>query len=397
MASVKILLYTHKTLKDGSHPIILQVIHNRKRKVLSSGYSAIPSQWNFDKNLPNSRHPNHTLLSSKLKSEKLKLEGIILEFDNLGKDFSVDEVISKYEGILSNDTLFNYVESILENFQKIGQIGNKTIYKNTKSVFSQFRNGVDVQLNEIDYRMIQDFERYLIENGRKVNTVSIHLRTLRAIINRAIKEGLIKEENYPFKRISIKQETTSKRAVNIEVIKTIESAELSSSDKLDLYRDLFLFSFYNRGMSFVDMVFLKNNNIENGRIIYKRRKTGQQFNIKITDKAKQIIDKYATLNNPDAYLFPVLQNNGNEYADYRNSMRLMNKKLKKISTKLGIEPKLTSYVSRHSWATIAKRSGIPIAVISEGLGHDSEGTTQIYLDSFENNVLDDANDQILNF
>jgi len=176
----------------------------------------------------------------------------------------------------------------------------------------------------------------------------------------------------------------------------VEALDVSKENNLQLYKDLFMFSFYNRGMNFVDIAFLKVKNIESGRLNYTRQKTGQQFSIKITDKSKEIIDRYNDLKNPESYIFPIIYRKGKEYLDYRNAMRLMNKKLKKISNLLKLDVPLTTYVSRHSWATIAKRSGISTAVISEGLGHESEETTQVYLDSFENDVLDDANELVIN-
>jgi integrase len=205
----------------------------------------------------------------------------------------------------------------------------------------------------------------------------------------------MEETSYPFKNITIKSQKTRKRAVNKDVIKMVEELDVSQQENLQLYKDLFMFSFYNRGMNFVDMAFLKVSNIVNGRIEYTRQKTGQQFSIKITDKAKEIISRYNDLKNADSYIFPIIYRKGMEYLDYRNAMRLMNKKLKKISTLLKLDVSLTTYVSRHSWATIAKKSGVVTAVISEGLGHTTEEITQVYLDSFENNVLDDANELII--
>ena len=175
----------------------------------------------------------------------------------------------------------------------------------------------------------------------------------------------------------------------------VEELDVSKEENLQLYKDLFMFSFYNRGMNFVDMAFLKVKNIESGRINYTRQKTGQHFSIKVTDKSKSIIDKYNDLKEPESYIFPIIYRKGNEYLDYRNAMRLMNKKLKKISELLNLDVPLTTYVSRHSWATIAKKSGVATAVISEGLGHTTEEITQVYLDSVENDVLDDANDLII--
>ena len=259
---------------------------------------------------------------------------------------------------------------------------------------------------EIDFHAVNGYREFLlkrvfvskkkkVEKKLSTNTISIYLRTLRAIINKALNDGLIDESQYPFKKISIKSEKTRKRAVNKEVIKMVEDLDVSKEKNLQLYKDLFMFSFYNRGMNFVDMAFLKVRNFEGGRLNYTRQKTGQQFSIKITDKSKSIIGRYSDLKDSDAYIFPIIFRKGKEYLDYRNAMRLMNKKLKKISKLLKLETPLTTYVSRHSWATIAKRSGISTAIISEGLGHTTEEITQVYLDSFENEVLDDANEPII--
>ena len=149
-----------------------------------------------------------------------------------------------------------------------------------------------------------------------------------------------------------------------------------------------------RGMSFIDMAYLRNRDIVNGRLTYARKKTGQKFSIKLTPEAEKIIKKYSYNDKPDGYVFQILDRKGYEYLDYKNALRLTNKKLKILGEMAGCSIPISTYVSRHSWATIAKRAGIPTAVISEGLGHDSEKTTQIYLDSFENKVLDDANELI---
>jgi len=394
MASIKVILYTHKTLKDGSHPILVQVLKDRKRKTISLGHSATKKQWNNNQQLPNSKHPNQALLTARIKRVKTSVNDIILKLENKEKPFSVDDIIKQFRNDGTDETFEAYVDSLIEKFKKEGKAGNARVYKYTKNAFMLYRNKIDIRLAEIEVKTIQGFESYLTAKGNKLNSVSLHLRTLRAILNRAIKEGLIEESAYPFKNISIKSQKTRKRAVNKDVIKMVEDLKVDKS--LQLYKDLFMFSFYNRGMNFVDMAYLKVNNIVNGRIEYTRQKTGQQFSIKITDKAQKIIDRYNDLKDKDSYIFPIIYRKDKEYLDYRNAMRLMNKKLKKISEILKLDVPLTTYVSRHSWATIAKRSGIATAVISEGLGHESEETTQVYLDSFENDVLDDANEQIIN-
>lgn len=408
MASVKLKFKKDKLLSDGSHPIVIQVIHNRKRKIFYLGHSATKEQWDDEKNRPKSNHPDHKIIKSRIKNAILDIKNIIADFENLKQLFTLDDIEKKYKNEANAEISFEeYCENIIKTFKETGKNGNAIVYQSALDSFKGFTKSKKYLLSEIDYVTVNKYQEYLtkkiniskvkkIEKKLTPNGISFYLRTLRAIINRAIKEGLIEEIAYPFKNISIKSEKTRKRAVNKDVIKKVEELDVSYDKNLQFNKDLFMFSFYNRGMSFVDMAYLKVRNIENGRLSYIRHKTGQLFSIKITGKAQAIIDNYCKSNEPDKYLFPIICRKDNEYQDYRNAMRFMNKELKKISELLKLDVSLSSYVSRHSWATIAKKSGIATSVISEGLGHTTEEITQVYLDSFENDVLDDANDLIIN-
>jgi len=409
MASVKVILYEHKKLKDGSHPILIQLIKDRKRKTISTGHSALKSQWNKKSDLPNSKHPNQSLLTSRIKRIKTDINDIVLTLENKRKPFNVEDIINAFKRKKTDITFQEYCNQLVNSLKESGKTGNSNAYLYCSKSVNSFIGDKEILLDEIDYKFVKNYKEYLQKKEQIVNKgtdkeyikklsdngISFYLRTLRAIINKAIKDDLIDETSYPFKNISIKSQKTRKRAVNKDVIKMVEELDVSKEENLQFWKDLFMFSFYNRGMNFVDMAFLKVKNIENARLNYTRQKTGQQFSIKITEKARVIIDRYNDLKDPESYVFPIIYRKGKEYMDYRNAMRLMNKKLKKISNLLKLDVPLTTYVSRHSWATIAKRSGIATAVISEGLGHESEETTQVYLDSFENNVLDDANDLII--
>jgi site-specific recombinase XerD len=316
-----------------------------------------------------------------------------LELDSREVDYSLDDVANILNKEKHADTFKEFSQSLIVGMLENDQQGNARVYAYTQKMFLNSTKN-EIRISDINYKVIKSFQDYLTRRGNSVNTISIHLRTLRAIIYSAIKEGIIPEDENPFKGYSIKNEKTKKRAVNKEVIKMVENLDTSDKTSLELYKDLFLFSFYCRGMNYVDMVFLKVSNVNNDRIFYTRQKTGQIFNIKITPKIKSIIDKYNSLSDRDSYIFPVIKTKGKEYHEYRNGMRLMNKTLKIISDLLNLDVPLTTYVTRHSWATIAKKSGISTAIISDGLGHESESTTQIYLDSFDTDVLDNANDLI---
>lgn len=404
MASVKVILYEHKTLSDDSHPILISIIQDKKRKTMSLGYSATKNQWNYDKNLPSKKHPNFSLLSMKIKRVKADIQGIILDLDNKGRHYTAEDVLKAYNNNSTDMTFKEYCEKLIKDMEQSGKRGNAIVYNSALSSFLDFAQKKSYNISDIDYETVKKYQNFLERKVREfkkmnitkkltANGISFYMRTLRAIINKAMKDGLMDERQYPFKNITIKSEKTRKRAVDKSVIKALEDLD-ASENNLQLYKDLFLFSFYNRGMNFVDISFLKAGNIQNGRITYTRQKTRQQFSIKITDKAREILSRYNDLSDADSYIFPIINRKGNEYQDYRNAMRLMNKKLKVISEILNLEAPLTTYVSRHSWATIAKRSGVATSVISEGLGHTTEEVTQIYLDSFENDILDAANDII---
>jgi site-specific recombinase XerD len=322
-------------------------------------------------------------------------EKIILEFENDKKPFTGEDIISKMRSNSTNASVFKYTEEFIKKLEKTGKIGNASIYTTVLNAFKNFRKEQDLSFDQLNYRVVKDFEEHLQEKKIKINTISLYLRTLRAIYNYAIKDKAAQQALYPFKDIRIKSEVTSKRALTKEDITKIRELGLDERSELDRARDYFLFSFNMRGMSFVDMAFLKNHDIVEGRLQYARKKTGQKLSIKITPEAERIIKKHSYSIHPDSYIFQIIDRKGQEYLDYRNALRLTNKKLRIIGEMAKCSIPVSTYVSRHSWATIAKRSGISTAIISEGLGHDSEKTTQIYLDSFENKVLDDANELII--
>ena len=219
------------------------------------------------------------------------------------------------------------------------------------------------------------------------------MRVLRAIYKRAVEGGIIEDRN-PFRRVYTGVDKTVKRALPLQVIKNIKKMDLSASPHLDYARDIFMLSFMLRGMSFIDMAFLKKTDRSNGFVIYTRHKTGQQLTVEWTREMQDILDKYPT--NPTTYLLPIITSSGiNERCAYRYALFKINKRLKEIAGMLKLPIPLTLYVARHSWASVAKAQGVPVSVISEGLGHDSEVTTQIYLASLDSSVVDKANSMIL--
>lgn len=289
-------------------------------------------------------------------------------------------------------TLLLHGCSVIAQLRKLGQLRTSETYLSALRSFMLFREWRDLSLNRLTSEMMLEYEAWLQTRGVSMNTVSFYMRILRALYNRAIESGIAKQ-HYPFKHVYTGVGKTLKRAVSINDIRRIKKLDLSARPALDFARDMFLFSFYTRGMSFVDMAYLKKTDLHEGVIHYRRRKTGQMLHIRWERCMQHIVDKYP--DNGTCYLLPIICAEGNDRRQYQNAMRLVNCRLKRVAVLAGIHVRLTMYVSRHSWASIARSMHIPISVISEGMGHDSEATTQIYLASLDPAIIDRANGHIL--
>ena len=248
-------------------------------------------------------------------------------------------------------------------------------------------------LDCLNSEVMEAYEAWHQSRGVAPNTISFYTRILRAVYNRAVEEDIVENKN-PFRHVYTGVDKTIKRALPLPVIKKIKALDLSLTPALDYARDMFMMSFMLRGMSFIDMAFLRKTDLQNGYVTYRRRKTGQKLVIEWTNEMQLILDKYPE--NASDYLLPVIRNPGtNERCTYHNMGYNINHSLKAVAKVVGVSIPLTLYVARHSWASIAKSKGIPLSVISEGMGHDNEATTQIYLASLDTSAVDKANSLIL--
>ena len=287
-----------------------------------------------------------------------------------------------------------YKRQLVGQLRQIGKIRTGERYTTVLNSFGRFRRNTEVSWDEMDSDLMIEYETYLKSRGVCPNTSSYYMRGLRAIYNRAVEKELT-TQRFPFRHVYTGIEKTIKRAIPQPIIRQIKDKELLAGSSVDYARDMFLFSFYTRGMSFVDMAYLKKKDLHNGILTYRRKKTGQQLSIKWEQCMQEIIEKYPP--NPTEYLLPIITSTDeDERLQYRNSLTLVNRKLKILSVFVRSPHPLSMYVARHSWASIAKSKNIPLSIISEGMGHDSETTTQIYLASLDTTIIDRANYLILN-
>ncbi len=288
-----------------------------------------------------------------------------------------------------------FIEEQISQLREEHRYGTANNYEKTKKSLESFLRNKKLTFSNFDEQLIADYNTYLISKGLMRNSISFYMRNLRAIYNKAVKHKIVRKKEL-FSEVYTGIDKTRKRAVDEKIISKLYNLKLDNNDALSFTRDIFIFSYCMRGMSFVDIAYLKKSDISNGIISYCRRKTGQLMNVRIESCMQCIINKYKE--NTSEYIFPIIKSDdkGEAYKQYRSGINIYNRNLGILSDMIGSDCKLSSYTARHSWATAARKHDVPISVISAGMGHSSETTTQIYLKSIEDDVVDRANAEIIN-
>ena len=379
--------------KEGS--LYFQIIHNRVVRQLNTDYKVFASEWDAQTEsiaVIGSRTNLLLGIQERLSWDVARLEKVVRLLETEHRRFTADDVITMFHKQTKDSSLLNFMHGVIAQLKQLGKIRTSETYTATLKSFMAFRDEQDVPLDGITSDMMLMYEAYLKARGVRMNTISFYMRILRAVYNRAVEKGLTTQNN-PFRHVYTGVDKTVKRAIPIKAIKALKELDLSMNPTLDFARDMFLFSFYTRGMSFIDMAYLKKTDLQNAILTYRRRKTGQELSIKWEKCMAEIVAKYPE--NKTDFLLPIIKESDNERKQYDNALHLVNYRLKELSTMLKLQRPLTMYVARHSWASAAKAKNVPLSVISEGMGHDSEATTQIYLASLETSVVDKANKMIL--
>lgn len=399
VTSIKVK-YRPSTVDGKEGCIYYQIIHNRTIRQINTTYKVFASEWDT--------HTETIIQSSGIESlervrklndyreriiwDTRRLRKIVSQFEQTMSAYSADDVVTEFQRMSSQNSLERHLRDTATRLTILGRTRTAETYLSALNSFLRFTEGEDVPLDGITPFLMQQYEAWLKSSGASLNTISFYMRKLRAVYNQAVERGLT-EQCYPFRHVYTGKDKTAKRAVPMTIIKKVKALDLKDNPSLELARDMFLFSFYTRGMSFVDMANLKTGNLQSGFLVYRRHKTGQQLTIKWEKCMKELVDKYA--DSSFGYLLPIITEAGDERGQYKRIQYRINYNLKQVSELAGITPALTMYVARHSWASIAKAKNIPISTISEGMGHDSESTTRIYLASLDASVVDKANKKIL--
>lgn len=329
-------------------------------------------------------------MNRQLSQQRRSIESHIAALEARGSGYSVEEIVFRYRADHGGLGLLHYMDVQIERRRQAERYGMEAALRHTRASLVSFIGLRAVRLADVNARFVREYEDFLLRRGVSHNTICYYMRNLKSVWRQAVDDGCVPAGVHPFEHVRSKPRKTVKRALDRLSLRRIHDAEFPANSRLEFARDLFLFSFFSRGMPFVDIIYLKKSSVGNGVISYRRRKTGQWLHVSLTPQLKALIRKYA---NESEYVFPVLQGTDGRdlHRQYRLALERVNRYLKRIALECGVSVPLTTYVARHSWATLARESGAPVAVISEGLGHTSEKTTQIYLKEFDRRIVDRVN------
>ncbi len=404
-ATIRVTLYKSKILSNGEHPLMLVVTKDGKRKYSALGISCHADKWNFQKNEPKKNHPDKLKIETIVAKRIAELQNKALDLKLYEQAFTSDSLVSSVKKPKGKNDVFAYMDALIAEFIQKEKIGNANVYKDIKQALQRFTDKSEtLPFFNVNEDFLNRWETYCRERNMAETSISVYFRTLRAVFNHAIRKKVISKGLYPFNdfKISKFETETRKRAISREDIRKIEALDVSKQFQVQLAKDVFVFSFYNQGINLIDIARLRWSQIEQDRLRYTRSKTGKRFNLKLLEPAIQILERYRALSgsNPNNYVFPILFTDRHiTPIQIDNRIQALtsriNKNLKEIGKMAGIETPLTTYVARHSYATVLKMQGNSTAVISEAMGHESESVTQIYLDAFENSVIEEANKGLL--
>lgn len=410
--SLKIMLNPLKKRKDGTRTIVLRLTIGRERSYISLGFNAHENDWNERKDC---FRKSYNVNAFKEDNERLKLylyraNEIILAMQREGIEITHKNFKQRFSQKNNKLDVYAFFDEIIEEFEAKGKLKTASTYEQSKNALKRFYGKKTLRFSDIDVEFLNKLEADLSKTCTG-NAISVYFRSIRALFNKAISRKICKAGHYPFynnqnqRGYKIKQlETpTRKRAISTEEIKKVLGYQLEVESSLWDTKQMFLFSFYNMGMNFIDMAYLQWRNVAKDRIFYQRKKSKAQFSIKILKPVREILDYYRNFQNDLGYVFPVFnefhKTDKQKFIRIQTARKKFNDEIRIIAKLAGVKNynELTSYVIRHTWASTMRSLGFSAGYIKEGFKHSDEKVTEIYLKEIENTAVDDMNEKLLDF
>ena len=399
MATIK-LKFRPSSVPEAEGTLYYQVIHKRKVKYISTEHQIYAYEWDEKAETivvaaESERKGTLAMMQCKIDKAFKQLRSILDRTERCHKDYTVDDLCKAFIKEQTYKTVFVFLHEQATKKEQMKRLGTARTYGNAYRRFKAFREDVDLTFDELTPDMIECYEAWLIDRRLKQNSIRCYLRTLNTLLCKAVAEGLLSNRNL-FSHVRLSYIKTTKRAISEKELKVIANLELPEHSTMAFARDIFMFSFYMRGMPFVDIAYLRKTDLKNGMWTYCRRKTNQCLMVEWEKAQQKILDRYAHQTENGPYLLPIInKEDGTEYLQYQRMQTNINRALKKIGEMAELKMPLTTYVARHTWASVARDMNIPISIISEGMGHNSIKTTQVYLNSIDISRINEANKRII--
>lgn len=382
--------------KDGT--LFFQIIHFRQIRQINTNLRISREEWDATNtsiiisSADSQRAMYLSSINKSLKNQQAKLSTIISILDNKASTYTAQDVVSMFFTPVTILGVGSFIRNLINELKKIGkESAAKRLDKILNSLL-RYTDGNEVTWRDLTSTFILGYETFMIKRGLCRNSTSFYMRYLRSIVNRAIGQG-IEVPNHPFKYVYMGVDKTVKRAISLDTIRMIRDVDLNGNPELDFARNVFMFAFYTRGMSFIDIAFLKKSNLQNDVLTYSRRKTRQQLMVRIEPETRKVIERLGK--SKTSFLLPIITEEKNIERQYENAYYRVNRNIRKVGEMLGLQTKLTLYVARHTWASIAHANNVALSTISKAMGHDSEKTTIIYLQTLDSSSVDKANRDII--
>ena len=402
MATIKYYLRQSKANLE-TFTLYVKITKDRKRKVISMNMTCTEKDWDSKKEEFTKSYTNYKAFNSQLQSFKINIHTILNDAKLKKKAITLEELESELLNKSSKKklSLFQFWEFKIENYKKMGKFRNSMIYHDALITLKKFLENKAIDFKDLNYTLLKGLESYMRTNNNKDTTISVRMRTIRALYNDAIKNEYISKDYYPFEKYSISKLNTKtrKRAIDVKSFELLKQFDIKSHPQ---YADSFnylIFSYYMRGMNFIDMAKLTWDNLQNDSIFYIRSKTKKPFKIRIRPEVAEIIEYYK-LNYPsDKYILPILNKADltpiQIYYRQQKMLRKFNKELKEIANICSIDTNITSYVIRHTLGNNLRKAGASISFLKDVYGHDAESTTNIYVNDIDPEDLDNEIDLYL--
>lgn len=399
MTSIKARLNCSRLGKDGMYPLVIQIIHSRVKREMYTPYRLKRTEFEpqSEKAIVDGRNKSQASAIREINEYliyiKEELEKVQCSLAERG-EYTSGDIIRVYKARNDMNNFFVYADARIGVMENAGKNGTAANYRSAVNAFERFIGTRDLSLDAITKKTIEEFIDFRTQQKSNPNTISFYVKQLRAIYNKADEDGYVHSFHNPFHKVRLKGSKTPKRAISKKEISKIAGLRFEGEHPhKELARDLFFFSLYTRGMPFVDMCYLRKEDIRGNMLVYRRHKTGQLLQVKIEPALRALLRKYR--DSDSCYLLPMLRDN-DSYNGYRYIQRRLNKRIRELGSRLGFDFPLTFYVARHTWATLAREKGFSVSVISEGMGHTTEKTTHIYLASLSHEIIDRANKAVMN-